>query len=141
MRDGIISGKAESWMFGSFLYPMYVSFADQLGGELGVKASSVIPNVAAAVFIYLATRRVFGFKTALWALLLFGLSGDSVNLGRQAVYDALGIALAALGLYWMVIAAQEDNPKAWYFALASAIAIILCFLTKYIGILILPTII
>lgn len=138
IMSGITSGDALSWMFGSYLYPIYVGLADMLGGELGVRISSVILGFISIIFLYLATKRVFGFQAALWSILIFGLSGISVNLGRQAVYDAMGVPLAAAALYFMVLAALEQRSRARWYAIAAGVALSLSFLAKYIGVFVFP---
>jgi 4-amino-4-deoxy-L-arabinose transferase-like glycosyltransferase len=137
---GVFDQGATRWMFGSYLYPMLAGLANQFGGVAGLRLLSAVLITVASVFVYFATRRVFGDQAALWALFLFGLSGISINLGQHAAIDALGVPLLAASLYCMVSAIKVPRRERFYFLLAG-ITFSLSVLAKYIGALMLPALI
>lgn len=136
-RAGVFDQGATRWMFGSYLYPVLVAIADQLGGVVGMRALSAVLSTLAAVFVYFTARRLFGGLAALFALLIFALTGASINLGQHATYDALGLPLLAIALYCMVSAIREPQREPFYFTLG-ALAFSLSVLAKYIALLALP---
>jgi hypothetical protein len=126
---------ASGWMFGSYLYPVLAAFTYNLGGVVALRALSAVFMTIASVFVFLTARSLFDERVGLWALLIFGLSGISINLGQHAVYDVVGVAFLAIALYCAVRAAQNPNENllAW-----AGIALSVSILGKYIGLLALP---
>jgi hypothetical protein len=132
---GNYSQGASSWMFGSYLYPVLAALTYNLGGVVALRALSAIFITIASLFVFLTARTMFDERVGLWALLLFGLSGISINLGQHAVYDVVGVAFLAIALYCAVRAARNPNENllAW-----AGIALSISILGKYIGLLALP---
>jgi len=137
---GVFDQGATRWMFGSYLYPAMATVANQVGGVVGLRALSAILITLAAVFVYLTARKMFGGRAALFALFIFGLTGVSINLGQHAVYDALGVPLAAASLYCVVSAVLNPEHQRRYL-LWAGITFSVGVLAKYIGLLTLPTLI
>lgn len=140
VRAGVFVQGATSWMFGSYLYPVVASMAEQVGGQLGLRVLSALLTTGAAAFIYMAARRLFDEESALWTLLLFGLSGISISLGQQAVLDVLGAPLLALTIYWIVLAFQSARRQNLYLTLAG-FTFSFSVLAKYIALLTLPALV
>jgi hypothetical protein len=140
VRAGVFDQGATSWMFGSYLYPVIASSIEQLGGVTGLRILSAILTTSAAVFVYMAAKRLFDNETALWTLLLFGLSGISISLGQQAVLDVLGVPLLALSVYWIVLSFRSERRQSWYFMWAG-FTFSLSVLAKYIALLYLPALV
>jgi hypothetical protein len=133
--SGNFSQGASGWMFGSYLYPVLAAFTYNLGGVVALRALSAVFMTVASVFVFLTARSLFDERVGLWALLIFGLSGISINLGQHAVYDVIGVAFLTITLYCAVRAAQNPNESllAWV-----GIALSVSILGKYIGLLALP---
>ncbi len=140
VRAGVFDQGASSWMFGSYLYPVLASSVEQIGGVTGLRVLSVVLITGAAIFVYMGTRRLFDNETALWTLLLFGLSGTSISLGQQAVLDALGVPLLALSLYCIILAFHSEHRQRLYLTLAG-FTFTLSVLAKYIALLTLPALV
>ncbi|NWG16271.1 MAG: glycosyltransferase family 39 protein [Chloroflexi bacterium] len=130
---------ASTWMFGSYFYPAAAAISSNTAGIIGLRALSAILSTTAAVFVFLTTRRLFGMQPALWALLLFGLSGASISVGQFATYDVMGLPFLAIALYGIVSAALTRHQTA--FLIGAGLAFTLSFLGKYIALLYLPTLV
>ncbi len=137
---GVFDQGATRWMFGSYLYPAMATVAEHLGGVVGLRALSAALIPIAAVFVYLTARKLFGGRAGLFALFIFGLTGVSINLGQHAVYDALGVPLAAASLYCVASAVLNPEHQRRYL-LWAGITFSVGVLAKYIGLLTLPTLI
>jgi 4-amino-4-deoxy-L-arabinose transferase-like glycosyltransferase len=137
---GVYDRGAMAFHFGSYLYPALSATVHQIGGVTALRLVSALTVTAAAVFIYLATRPLFGRNSALFAMLLFGFSGAAINMGQLAVYDSLAIPFLALSLFCLVTAARASDHAERYLVAGSA-AFILAALSKYIGIIYLPALV
>ncbi|MCC7446776.1 MAG: glycosyltransferase family 39 protein [Anaerolineae bacterium] len=137
---GVFDQGATRWMFGSYLYPAVATVAEHIGGVVGLRALSAVLMTIAAVFVYLTAHKVFGGRASLFALFIFGLTGVSINLGQHAVYDALGVPLAAASLYCVVAAVLNPEQQRRYL-LWGGVTFSVGVLAKYIGLLTFPTLI
>lgn len=135
---GDFSQNATAWTFGSYLYPLTAGAANALGGEMGLRLWSATLSTITLVGLFSTTLRLFGWRAALWAGLLFGLAGSSVGLGQMAVYDTLSVPLLALALLCMAYAAFADRRTIHRYLLASAVLYSLSALSKYIALLYFP---
>ena len=129
--NGIFSDQALSWMFGSYLFPLFAALMDMIGGVWFLRFACVVLNLIAAWYVYRSTDELFGASPALWALILFGFSGVTINLSRQAVNDIMGLTFAAVTLYLVIKSAKEDNRAGKWFAAAAGVTFSLSFLAKY----------
>lgn len=136
---GDFSQNATAWTFGSYLYPFTAAIANQLGGEVGLRLLSAVLSTISTGLVFFTALRLFNAHTALWAMALFGLAGGSISLGQIAVYDTLGLPFLALALFFIVSSVFEQGPKQIVFLIAAGVAASLSVLSKYIGVLFLPT--
>jgi 4-amino-4-deoxy-L-arabinose transferase-like glycosyltransferase len=136
--SGIYTQNAPTWMFGSYIYPAIAAITNHLAGITGLRILSAVLSTITAVFIFLGTAHLFSRQAALWATLIFGLTGSAINMGQFAVMDALAIPLLAMALYSLVTADPGMKRGAHNYLLAAAICFSLSVLTKYISILYLP---
>jgi hypothetical protein len=130
---------AMSFHFGSYLYPAVSGTLTALGGVMALRVGAAVTTTAASIFIYLTTRQIFEERAALFAMILFGLSGASISLGQLAVYDTLAVPFLALSLYLIVRAAWETEQQPYYL-LGSSAAMVGAALSKYIGLIYIPAI-
>ncbi len=139
----VLAGKdlqaASAWMFGSYFYPAAAALSNNIAGVIGMRGLSAILSTTAALFVFITTRQLFGIKPALWALLLFGLSGASISVGQFATYDVMGLPFLAIALFCIVSAALTRHQTTYLLAAGAAFS--LSFLGKYIAILYLPTLV
>ena len=126
------------WFGGSYLYPFIAAVAANVAGVLGVRLVSALLTTLTAVLVYMATRRLFGRQAALWATLIFGLSGGSISLGQFAVYDVLMLPFLAGAFYCLISAAQAERRSAWKYLILGALSYSGAALAKYTAIFYLP---
>ncbi len=136
---GVDLQRGAGWLFGSPIYPSLAAITDSLGGLIAVRGLSAVLTSAAALFVFLTTLRLFGKHPALWALLIFGLTGTSISVGQFATYDALGLPLLALSMYLIVAALLTSGWRQSLLLALGGLAFALSFLAKYIALLYLPT--
>lgn len=137
---GAFGQGALGWMYGSYLYPLLAALLNYGAGEAGLRLLSAVCSTAAAVAIYRAGVRLFDSDSAFWAILIFGMTAISIDIGQLAVYDAPLVLLLAGALFFVVRAA--DSPEHEHrFLLAGAACAALGVLTKYIGALYMPALI
>lgn len=135
--SGVYLQGASTWMFGSYLYPLLSAAVNGVGGVFAMRLSSALLSTGAAYFVFLTTLRLFGRRAALWALLVFSLTGVSINLGQHATYDALSVPFVSASLY-CVVSAMKAPKKQGRFLRWGAITFSLSVLAKYIALLTLP---
>lgn len=136
-RDGVNLQAATAWMFGSPIYPIASSLANQSGGVEGMRLLNACLSIGASLCVYIVTRNSLGKFSALWAFFIFGLSPLSIFLGQYAVYDTPGIAFMALSLLF-IVRARMDSSFEKGFLLLAAFSFTISVLAKYIGLLYLP---
>jgi hypothetical protein len=78
------------------VYPPLGAVVDTYGGLAGARLLSLAFMLLATSLLYLAARRVFGPRSALFAACLFAGLGATQLLGALATFDAMAIALLAL---------------------------------------------
>jgi hypothetical protein len=127
-------------MYGSYIYPLIAALLNYGAGEAGLRMLSAVLSTAAAVAVYRATVRLFDSESAFWAMLIFGMTAISIDMGQFAVYDAPLVLLIAGALFFVIRAAEAERGEHGFLLVAAACAA-LGVLTKYIGALYLPTII
>ncbi|WP_420645275.1 ArnT family glycosyltransferase [Candidatus Leptofilum sp.] len=136
--SGDFSQDATSWIFGSYLYPMVAGTIHHFVGDFGLRFFTVSLNTIAVVFVFFLTLNLFDHRSALWAMLLFGLNGANVSLGQLAVYDSLGLPLMAIAFYCTIQAGLVEPEKTNRYLFLAGVALGLSILAKYIGLLFLP---
>lgn len=134
---GDFDQEATRWLSGSYLYPIVANLAARIGGVVGLRALSAVLLTLAALFVYLTVRRIFDYRSALFALFVFGFTGISIDLGQYAVNDAMGVAFLAAALYCstcaVVYLAEANTYLVW-----AGLAFSLSVLAQYAVILALP---
>jgi len=120
------------------LYPVLAAMADDLGGLAAARALSLVFVCVAIVATYGLGNRLFGRMSGLIGAAAFGLCGSVIYLAHFATYDAMTMALVAVGAWLAVYSAQRDG-----FAWAPVVALIgaTAFLTKYAGAVYIPMIV
>ena len=136
--SGDFTQDATSWIFGSYLYPMIAGTIHHFVSDLGLRFFTVTLNTIAVVLIFFLTLNLFDHRSALWAMLLFGLNGANISLGQLAVYDSLGLPLMAMAFFCVVKAGLVEHNKTNRYLFLAGIALGLSILAKYIGLLFLP---
>lgn len=124
---------ATTWMSGSYLYPAVAALVNPFGGVFALRTTSAILISLAALFIFFSTARLGGKQTALWATLIFGLTGASISLGQFAVLDILGVPFLALALYGLIASALSLRWKTEVYLLVAALGYSLAALSKYVA--------
>ena len=135
---GVTDRHILAWFGGSFIYPVLAALAANLAGDAGIRLVSALLTTLAAIFVYLAARRLFNRQVALWGILIFGLSGGSISLGQLAVYDVLMLPFLAAALLCLITATQLDRRAAWAYLALGALAFSAAALAKYTAIVYLP---
>ncbi len=140
-RD-ILAGAADNstlgWMYGSYLYPTLTALMNNLGGVVGMRVLSAVFSTIAAAFVYLATTRLFGGESAVWATMIFGLTAISIDTGQFAVYDAPVIPALAATFYLIVRAAEAPPREERLLLLGAGLCLLLAILAKYFAAIFLP---
>ena len=131
------SRNALTFHFGSYLYPALSAIMNKIGGITAMRLTSTVLICLAAVFVYLTARKLFGHKAALFSILLFSFSGNILNLGQLAVYDALALPFLAAAFYLLVLASISDKRQR-RLLFASSACTVLATLSKYIGLIYIP---
>jgi 4-amino-4-deoxy-L-arabinose transferase-like glycosyltransferase len=141
-RD-ILAGFA-NWHFilsvygGSPLYPLMAGLADLFGGVGGARLLSAILSTLTAACVFGTTRRLFGHSAALWAMLIFGLTGASISVGQMAVYDVGCLFFLSFAGYCLTLAPWKHGWRERACLLGAAISFSVATLSKYVGIFYLP---
>ncbi|QCU77650.1 hypothetical protein E7744_05110 [Citricoccus sp. SGAir0253] len=116
------------------LYPVLAALIDSVGGLYLVRAFSLACVLATALLLFGTARRLWGRRAGLLAAATFLLSGPVVFIGWLGTFDALVVALLALGL-WLGLA-RSGIPS----AVLLGIVLTLATLTKYTAGLFVPVV-
>lgn len=136
--SGMLDRSVNTWVYGSYLYPVLAAVADAVGGDIALRGLSALLSTSAAVFVFLTARRLFDQQTALWAMLIFGLADVSLELGQYAVYDTLAVCLLTASLYYLIRAASFPRTNETVNLLAAGFCFTLATFSKYLSVLYLP---
>jgi hypothetical protein len=122
------------------VYPPLGALADTYGGLAGARLLSLAFMLMATSLLYLAARRIFGSRSAVFAACLFAGLGATEFLGALATYDAMAIALLALATCLGLRAADlKPRRRACLLVLAGS-ALALADATKYAAVLFDPVV-
>lgn len=99
------------------LYPALGALADSVGGLAGARILSLCFMLAANVLLYLTARRLFGFRAAVVASALWGVSEPVLRLAF-ATYDPLACFLVTLAA-WLAVQAGTRKRHAELIVAAS----------------------
>jgi 4-amino-4-deoxy-L-arabinose transferase-like glycosyltransferase len=103
------------------LYPPLGALADSIGGLAGARMLSLLFMLIATTLMHGAARRIFGRRSACFAVALFAGLASTAFLGAFATYDAMALMLLASAT-WLGVRATECRPgaSAWLLAVAGA---------------------
>ncbi|MBT2469812.1 glycosyltransferase family 39 protein [Streptomyces sp. ISL-66] len=116
------------------LYPVLAGWIDSALGLTGVRAFSLLCMLSATALLYLATRRLFGVRVALWTAVMYAVLPTVLELNVLATYDAPAVALLSLAV-WIVV--RSDKSQAY---LLAAPVVTLAVGVKYASLIFLPAI-
>ncbi|HTW21205.1 MAG TPA: glycosyltransferase family 39 protein [Mycobacteriales bacterium] len=128
--------------FGSYFsgvpaaYAIPAAVLDHLGGVMLVHATNTVIGLTASVFVYLATRRLFGHGAALVAAAVFGLNPATLFVSRFASFDAPSLLLLAVALY---LAVRVSDGRRYAIALGPCLT--LAAAEKYFALAFVPSVI
>jgi putative flippase GtrA len=111
------------------IYPPLAGLADIIGGLPAARLLSLAFMLGATCTLWGSTKRLFGRREALCAVVLFASIGSTQFLGSLATYDAMALFLLTLSA-WLVIAARERHDST-PLLLAAVTALALANATKY----------
>ncbi len=111
------------------IYPPLAATANSLGGLAAARTLSTVFMLAATVFLWATTSRLFTRRAGLVAALLWALLGPTLMLGAFATYDAMSITLLAMSV-WLTTLRRGQRDFAVPM-LAAAIALVLANATCY----------
>ena len=129
---------AMSWMHGSYLYPLLASFANSLGGQVGVRVLSALLITLAGAVVFFVARRLFNQTSAWWTLVIFGFTPISISMGQYGVYDALAVPFLAVAMYAIARAAQAPRRSENAYLAIAGFSFVGGVLSKYFLVLYLP---
>jgi hypothetical protein len=81
------------------IYPVLAAMADYLGGLTAACLMSAVFMVVATIMLFLVTRELFGYWSAILASGLFAGLGLTQDLGALATYDAMALMLISIAAY------------------------------------------
>jgi 4-amino-4-deoxy-L-arabinose transferase-like glycosyltransferase len=123
------------------VYPPLGALADTYGGLAGARLLSLAFMLLATSLLYLATRRIFGPRSALLAACLFAGLGATQFLGALATYDAMAIALLALATCLGLRAAATTPTRRTVLMVLAGLVLASADATKYAAALFDPVVI
>ena len=124
------------------VYPVLATVADSLGGLVAVCLMSTVFMGVATIMLFLVTRNLFGYWSALLASGLFAGLGLTQDLGALATYDGMSLMLISIAAYCAVRTGDSkarDNPTRWL--LITPVILLLANATKYMTITFDPVVI
>ena len=111
------------------IYPPLAAVADSLGGLAAARLLSLAFMLCATSLLWSTASRLYGQRSAFFAVVFFVGLGPSMQLGAFATYDALSMCLVATSA-WCVARAGVTRDETKWIALA-AFALVLANVTKY----------
>jgi hypothetical protein len=120
-----------------YLYPVLAGALDIWGGLEAARLLSLICMLWATVAVYLLGKQLYDRDSGLLGAALLAVQGSVLFLGRLATYDAMSLALLALGSVVAVWAARARWPLG---ALLVGPILLLAVATKYAALLFVPTV-
>ena len=124
------------------VYPVLAAAADALGGLVAACLMSTVFMGIAAIMLFLVTRNLFGYWSALLAAGLFAGLGLTQDLGALGTYDGMSLMLISIAAYCAVRAGDSnagDKPARWL--LITPVILLLANATKYMTIIFDPVVI
>jgi Dolichyl-phosphate-mannose-protein mannosyltransferase len=135
---GVFGQNATAWSYGSYLYPLLAAQVEGGFGVAGLRGMSVAFSALAMLLVFLTATRLYGVTTGLWASLIFGATGVSINLAQTGVYDMVATSMLAGAFYCVTRAGTTSGAAERSWLHGGAILFVVAVLTKYFVALYLP---
>lgn len=119
------------------LYPVLGAIVDQVGGLTAARVVNLLFMLGTTTLLFMAAKRMFDERVALWAAALFSLSEATIFLGYFATYDAPSIFMFALA-GWIVVRGAKAS---WPIYPLAAFPAVLGAGTEYASVLYIPTVV
>src|SRR5262249_31937342 len=130
------------------IYPVLAAIADSVGGLVAACLMSTVFMVIATIMLFLVTRDLFGYWSAMLSAGLFAGLGLTQDLGALATYDAMSLMLISVAAYCAVRTgksrddagnASRSEPTRWL--LTMPVILFLANATKYMTLIFDPAVI
>jgi len=118
-------------------YPLIAGGLDIVAGIEGARFFSLICMLIVTACAFVVTRRLFDLNSAICAAVLYAVQGSVLFLSRLATYDAMCLALAAIGT---VCALRASEQRGLGFTILAGLALLSAVAAKYAGLMFLPTV-
>jgi Dolichyl-phosphate-mannose-protein mannosyltransferase len=105
------------------VYPPIGALADSVGGLAGARILSLGFMLGATCFLWATASRLVNRYAGLLAAALWAPLGPTLHLSALATFDAMAVAMMALGAWCAVRAAQRRSSAAWAIAAGAAIGV------------------
>ena len=133
-----ISLDATSWVSGSYLYPILAGTVHNFTGDFGIRFLTAVLNTFAVALIFFLTLDLFDHRSALWAMLIFGLNGANISLGQLAIHESLSLPLMTIAFYCVIQAGLPKSKRTNLYLIGAGITLAFSILVKYVGLFFLP---
>ena len=120
------------------IYPVLAAMADYAGGLTAACLMSTVFMVVATIMLFLVTRELFGYWSAILASGLFAGLGLTQDLGALATYDAMALMLISIAAYGALRAGASVTAR-WL--LAIPVLLFMANATKYMTLIFDPFVI
>ncbi len=108
-------------------------------GRAQIRLFSIFFSMISLLFIYLAARESYGRKTALLALLLFGINFISIMYARLGMQDTQTLTVFIIGFYlWQKGTREAGTKKGDWFLFSSGAVFFLSYTFKNLFLYLLP---
>ena len=117
------------------VYPPIGALADSVGGLIGARLLSMCFMLCATGLLWSAARRLFDPRAAFFAAAFFAGTAATQFLGAFATYDAMALALLAVGA-WCALRSGGARRRTQILLIAVTTALlVLANMTKYASVL------
>lgn len=120
------------------IYPVLAAMADSVGGLTAVCLMSTVFMAVVTTMLFMVTRELFGYWSAIFASGLFAGLGLTQDLGALATYDAMSLMLISIAAYAAVRAGGTGQTR-WLLTIPAIL--FLANATKYLTIIFDPFVI
>lgn len=120
-----------------YFYPLAGGILDAWGGVEAARALSLVAMLGVTACVYWVAMHLFSREAANYAGAIFAFQGSVLFLARLATYDASCLLLLALAI---VVALRSSVARAPWIALAIGPLLVTAFLTKYVALLWVPSV-
>lgn len=124
-----------------YFYPLLAGILNEMGGFEFARLLSTVSIAVTTFCTYLSTRKLFDYRSALYATILFAFQSSILFMSRLATYDAMCLALASIGLTIVLHYGQRTDRSLIISAVGCAILLLIAVLSKYAALMFVPSII